>query len=137
MVIKIFKCAKIWPLLDLLAKFGRMLACSCSQNFRNCSHARILVEICLIARNSVNPAISQSYGTWRTLINKRIKILIRRRIPANGKSTKCSLLNRLFSIVFAARKTNHFDHCSCSQKKTQCSHARKDHSIPLIEMFCV
>ena len=47
---------KIWPLLDLLAKFRRVLACSCSQNFCNCSHARILVKICSIAQNFVNPA---------------------------------------------------------------------------------
>ena len=47
---------KIWPLLDLLAKFRRVLACSCSQNFCNCSHARILVKICSIAQNFVNLA---------------------------------------------------------------------------------
>ena len=47
---------KIWPLLDLLAKFRRVLACSCSQNFCNCLRARILVKICSIAQNSVNPA---------------------------------------------------------------------------------
>ena len=34
--------AKIWPLFDLLAKIGWVLACSSSQNFRNCSQARIL-----------------------------------------------------------------------------------------------
>ena len=35
----------ILPLLDLLAKFKRLLACSCSQNFCSCSHARFLVSI--------------------------------------------------------------------------------------------
>ena len=41
-----FKIArKIWPLLELLAQIGRVLACSCSQNFCYCSHARILVKI--------------------------------------------------------------------------------------------
>ena len=49
-----FKSArKIWPLLELLAKIIRVLACSCSQNFCNCSHARILVNMCSIARNFV------------------------------------------------------------------------------------
>ena len=53
-----FKSArKIWPLLELLAKITRVLACSCSQNFCNCSHARILVNMCSIARNFVNPAL--------------------------------------------------------------------------------
>ena len=34
-----FNCArKIWPLLELLAKITRVLACSCSQKFCNCSH---------------------------------------------------------------------------------------------------
>ena len=45
---------KIWPLLELLAKITRVLATSCSQNFCNCSHARILVNMRSIARNFVN-----------------------------------------------------------------------------------
>ena len=36
---------KIWPLLELLAKIWWLLACSCSQNFCNCSHARIFLKI--------------------------------------------------------------------------------------------
>ena len=36
---------KIWPLLELLAKITRVLACSCSQNFCNCWHTCILVNI--------------------------------------------------------------------------------------------
>ena len=36
---------KIWPLLELLAKIRWVLACSCSQNFCKCSHARIFVKI--------------------------------------------------------------------------------------------
>ena len=41
-----FKSArKIWPLLELLAKIKWVLACSCSQNFCYCSHARIFVKI--------------------------------------------------------------------------------------------
>ena len=50
---------KIWPLLELLAKIARVLACSCSQNFCNCSHARIqsLDNMCLIAGNFFNPAL--------------------------------------------------------------------------------
>ena len=46
--------SKIFPLLDLLAKFKRVLACSCSPNFCSCSHARFLVSI---ARNFVNPSL--------------------------------------------------------------------------------
>ena len=66
---------KNWPLLELLAKIKRVLACSCSQNFCNCSHARTLVNMYSIPRDFVNP------------INKR-------EIPARGKFTKyskCSL----------------------------------------------
>ena len=48
---------KIWSLLELLAKITRVLACSYSQNFCNCSHARILVNLCSIARNFVNSAL--------------------------------------------------------------------------------
>ena len=62
--------------LKVLAKIKRVLACSCSQNFCNCSHARTLVNMYSIARDFVNP------------INKR-------EIPARGKFTKyskCSLL---------------------------------------------
>ena len=41
---------KIWPLLELLAKIRWVLACSCSQNFCSCSHARIFVKIpCCVA----------------------------------------------------------------------------------------
>ena len=36
-----------------------------------------------------------------------------------------------FLKVLVARKAN-FCQCSCSQRKTLCSHARKDHSIPLL-----
>ena len=60
---KFSSARKIWSLLDLLAKFRRVLACSCSQNFRKCSHARILVKICQVARNSVNPALCRFSGT--------------------------------------------------------------------------
>ena len=49
-----FKSArKIWPLLELLAKITRVLVCSCSQNFCNCSHARIFVNMCSITRNLI------------------------------------------------------------------------------------
>ena len=43
--LKFLTARKILPLLDLLAKFKRVLACSCSQNFCSCSHARFLVSI--------------------------------------------------------------------------------------------
>ena len=45
---------KILPLLDMLAKFKRVLACLCSQSFCSCSQARFLVSI---ARNFVNPSL--------------------------------------------------------------------------------
>ena len=42
-----FKSArKIWPSLELLAKIGWVLACSCSLNFCNRSHTWILVKMC-------------------------------------------------------------------------------------------
>ena len=37
--IQFMSARKIWPLLELLAKITRVLACSCSQKFCNCSHA--------------------------------------------------------------------------------------------------
>ena len=52
--LKFLTARKILPLLDLLAKFKRVFACSCSQNFCSCSHARLLVSI---ARNFVNPSL--------------------------------------------------------------------------------
>ena len=39
---------KNWPLLEMLATFKRLLACSCSQNFHSCSHARILVKLFIL-----------------------------------------------------------------------------------------
>ena len=50
--LKFLTARKILPLLDLLAKFKRVLACSCSPKFCSCSQARFLVSI---ARNFVNP----------------------------------------------------------------------------------
>ena len=48
-----FKSArKIWP---FRAKITRVLTCSRSQNFCNCLHVRILVNMCSIPRNFVNP----------------------------------------------------------------------------------
>ena len=38
-------CRKIWPLFELLPKIRRMLALSCSLNFCNCLHARILCHV--------------------------------------------------------------------------------------------
>ena len=43
--LKFLTARKILPLLDLLAKFKRVLTCSCSPNFYSCSHARFLVSI--------------------------------------------------------------------------------------------
>ena len=52
--LKFLTARKILPLLDLLAKFKRVLACSCSQNFCSCSQARFIVSI---AQNFVNPSL--------------------------------------------------------------------------------
>ena len=41
---KFVTARKTLPLFDLLAKYKRVLSCSCSQNFRSCSHARFLVN---------------------------------------------------------------------------------------------
>jgi len=42
---------KIWPLLELLANIRWVFACSCSQNFCICSHARMFVKIpCRVAQ---------------------------------------------------------------------------------------
>ena len=43
--LKFLTAHKILPLLDLLAKFKWVLACSCSPNFCSCLHARSLVRI--------------------------------------------------------------------------------------------
>ena len=51
---KFLTAPKILPLLDLLAKFKWVLACSFSPNFCSCSHTRFLVSI---ARNFVNPSL--------------------------------------------------------------------------------
>ena len=52
--LKFLTARKILPLLDLLTKFKRLLACACSQNFCSRSQARFLVSI---ARNFVNPSL--------------------------------------------------------------------------------
>ena len=52
--LKFLTARKILPLLDLLAKFKRVLACSCSQNVCSCWQPRFLVSI---ARNFVNPSL--------------------------------------------------------------------------------
>ena len=52
--IRIFNCSQNLPLLDLLAKFKRVLASSCSPNFCSYSQARFLVSI---AWNFVNPSL--------------------------------------------------------------------------------
>ena len=52
--LKFLTAAKFLPLLDLLAKFKRVLACSCSLNFCSCLHARFLVSI---ARDVVDPSL--------------------------------------------------------------------------------
>ena len=46
--LKFLTACKILPLLDLLAKFKRVLACSCSPNFCSCSNARFLVSIFIL-----------------------------------------------------------------------------------------
>ena len=52
--LKFLTARKILPLLDLLAKFKRVLACSYSPNFCSYSHARFLVSI---VRDFVDPSL--------------------------------------------------------------------------------
>ena len=52
--LKFLTARKILPLLDLLAKFKRVLACSCSQNVCSCLHALFVVRI---AQNFVNTSL--------------------------------------------------------------------------------
>ena len=52
--LKFLTARKILPLLDLLSKFKRVLACSCYQNFCSCLRARFLVSI---ARDFVDPSL--------------------------------------------------------------------------------
>ena len=52
--LKLSSTRKIWPLLDWLAKFKRVLACSYSHNF---AIARMLGFTLKIARNYVNRAL--------------------------------------------------------------------------------
>ena len=53
-LVKFLTARKILPLLDLLAKCKRVLACSCFQNVYSCWQPRFLVSI---ARNFVNPSL--------------------------------------------------------------------------------
>ena len=55
--LKFWTARKILPLFDLLAKFRRLLACSCSQTVCSCWQPRFLVSI---ARSFVNPSLGQS-----------------------------------------------------------------------------
>ena len=52
--LKFLTARKILLLLDFLAKFKRVLACSCSQNVCSCRQPRFLVSI---ARNFVNTSL--------------------------------------------------------------------------------
>ena len=57
--------------IELLAKI-RVLACSCSQNFCNCSHARIFVKLpcrvayALFASWKQNLALETMFPVWET-----------------------------------------------------------------------
>ena len=48
--LKFLTARKILPLLDLLAKFKRVLACSCSPHFLRCSQARKAIFFFIFAR---------------------------------------------------------------------------------------
>ena len=52
--LKFLTARKILPLLDLLAKFKRVLVCSYSQNVCSCWQPHFLVSI---AQNFVNPSL--------------------------------------------------------------------------------
>ena len=42
--LKFLTARKILPLFDFLAKFKRMLACSCSPNFLRCSQSKFFIS---------------------------------------------------------------------------------------------
>ena len=121
---------------QVLALFG--LCSICSQNLDECSLprarkifaiARIFVKMYLIAQNSVNPATFAKLRYYAHS-NKQTYDIKRKRILASAKSTNCSLgLPVVLSTVLAGRKINLIN--ACTRKKMQCSHVRKDHSIPL------
>ena len=52
--LKFLTARKILLLLDFLAKFKRVLACSCTQNVCSCRQPRFLISI---ARNFVNASL--------------------------------------------------------------------------------
>ena len=79
---------KILPLLDLLAKFKRVLACSRSPNFCSCAQSRFLVSI---ARNFVNPSLGAREGDTRApffLAPTSSKRLLRRLVRVPGEEAR-------------------------------------------------
>ena len=52
--LKLLTARKNLALVDLVAKFKRVLDCSCSPSFCSCSHARFLVSI---ARDFLDPSL--------------------------------------------------------------------------------
>ena len=67
---------KIWPLLELLAKIRRVLACSWSRNFCKCSHALIFVKnilscsvstFCILETKTGTGNNVSRIGKWETL----------------------------------------------------------------------
>ena len=71
--LKVLTAGKILPMLDLLAKLRRVLACLCSPHFCSCSQARFLVST---AQNFVNPSLGNSKcsSVWCLMpINMAIK----------------------------------------------------------------
>ena len=68
-LIQLKSARKIWP---FRAKITRVLACSRSQNFCNCLHVRILVNLRSIPWNFINP----QKNAWSQVINKYPKDFI-------------------------------------------------------------
>ncbi len=82
--------------------------------------------------------ISQCSQNWASARNARKKVLGAGLLVVTYFN-KCSHARFLVEVGFCkvldARKAN-FCHCMCSQRKMLCSHARKDHLIPLLPKQC-
>ena len=69
--LKFLTARKILPLLDLLAKFKRVLACSCSQKNRRARHARECSQRPFVTSTFYCPSRKlKSQYTWRFWVSK-------------------------------------------------------------------
>ena len=65
--LKFLTARKILPLLALLAKFKRVLACPCSLNFCSCSHARKAIFLPLLVLAKKSPCSPRPFVTPQNL----------------------------------------------------------------------